>query len=78
MSFSRAFYENIDTLTIKEQYRISRQFEKYCMPKKNTCFVCQGGTDSDYYPELPIQFPGKRLSLKVHRVAFANKGTPVV
>ena len=76
---ARAFYENIDNLTENEQYRISRQFEKYCMPK-NTCFVWQGRTDSDEHGELRIQFRGKRLSLKVHRVAFAlaNKGTTVM
>lgn len=67
---AQAFYENIKNLSENEIYRLSKQFDKYIL-KENSCRTWQGRTDSDGYGEMQIQFRGKRLYIKVHRVSYA-------
>lgn len=73
---AKTFYENIQNLSENERYRLSRQFDKYIhvpvVDSKEICHPWSGARDSNGYGEIRIQFRGRRVHLKAHRVIFAQ------
>lgn len=67
---AQAFFQNIKSLSENENYRLSKQFQKY-IADENSCRTWRGRTDAYGYGEMQFQFRGVRLCLKVHRVVYA-------